>query len=120
MAGGIVFLRSAQFDAVKSFYVNRIGMTVWLEQPDITILRHGNLLVGFHRHPTADLAEVLTFFYDSRADVDAMYAKLRDITTTEPKENPKYRIYNFFGVDPEGRKVEFQHFLHPVPRISDS
>jgi len=118
MAGGIVFLRTAQFDAVKSFYVDRIGMTVWVEQPDITILRHGNLLVGFHRQPTADLDGVVTFFYDSREEVDAMHAKLRDIATTEPKENPRYRIYNFFGVDPEGRKVEFQHFLHPVPEIS--
>jgi len=45
--------------------------------------------------------------------------QLKDIATTEPKENTKYRIYNSFGVDPEGRKVEFQHFLHRVPEISD-
>ena len=120
MAGGIVFLRTAQFDAVRSFYVERIGMKVWLEQPDISILRHGNLLVGLHRQPTADLDALLTFFYDSREEVDAMYGKLKDIATTEPKENTKYRIYNFFGVDPEGRKVEFQHFLHPLPPIHDS
>jgi hypothetical protein len=120
MAGGIVFLGTAQFDAVKAFYVDRVGMTVWVEQPDITILRHGNLLVGFHRQPTPNLDALLTFFYDSRAEVDVMYAKLRDIATTEPKENSKYRIYNFFGVDPEGRKVEFQHFLHPIPPISGS
>jgi len=115
MAGGIVFLRTAQFDAVKSFYLDWVGMTVWLEQPDITILRHGNLLVGFHRQPTADIDALLTFFYDSRDEVDAMYAKLSDVATTELKENTKYRIYNFFGVDPEGRKVEFQHFLYPIP-----
>ena len=119
MAGGIVFLRTAHFEAVRAFYIDRIGMKVWLEQPDITILRHGNLLVGFHRQPTPDLDALLTFFYDSRTEVDAMYDGLRDVATTEPKENAKYRIYNFFGVDPEGRKVEFQHFLHPVPRISD-
>jgi hypothetical protein len=119
MAGGIVFLRTAQFDAVKSFYLDRVGMTIWLEQPDITILRHGNLLVGFHRQPEADLDALLTFFYDSREDVDAMYTKLSDIATTELKENAKYRIYNFFGADPEGRKVEFQCFLHPLPPITD-
>ena len=117
MAGGIVFLRTAQFDAVASFYLDRIGMTVWLEQPDISILRHGNLLVGFHRQATADLDALLTFFYDSREDVDAMYAKLRDIAISKPKENATYRIYNFFGVDPEGRKIEFQCFLHPVPPL---
>jgi len=48
-----------------------------------------------------------------------MYGKLRDIATTEPRENTKHRIYDFFGVDPEGRKMEFQHFLHPTPEIFD-
>jgi len=120
MAGGIVFLRTAQSEAVKSFYLDRVGMTVWLEQPDISILRHGNLLIGFTRHSTADLDGILTFFYDTRGEVDAMYAKLKDVATTELKENPKYRIYNFYGEDPEGRKIEFQCFLHPLPPISDS
>ena len=118
MLGGIVFLRTAQFDAVRSFYLARVGMTVWLEQPDIAILRHGNLLVGFHRQSSPDLDGLLTFFYDTKEKVDAMYAQLKDIATTQPKENSTYRIYNFFGVDPEGRKVEFQHFLHPVPEIT--
>jgi len=115
MPGGIVFLRTAQFDTVKSFYLERVGMSIWLEQPDITILRHGNLLVGFHQQPTADIDSLLTFFYDSREEVDAMYAKLKDIATTQPRENEKYQIYNFFGRDPEGRKIEFQQFLHPIP-----
>ena len=119
MVGGIVFVRTAQFEAVKSFYLDRVGMTVWLEQPDIMILRHGNLLVGFHQQPTADVDSLLNFFYESREDVDAMYAKLSDIATTRPRENEKYRIYNFFGADPEGRKIEIQHFLHPLPPITD-
>jgi hypothetical protein len=119
MHGGIVFLRTAQFDAVRSFYLDRVGMTVWLEQPDIAILRHGNLLVGLHRRPEADLDGLLTFVYETREEVDAMYARLSDTATTELKENPKYRIYNFFGVDPEGRKIEFQSFQHPVPPVAD-
>lgn len=47
-----------------------------------------------------------------------MDSDLGDIATTGPRENTKYRIYHFFGVDPEGRTVEFRHFLHPVPPIS--
>jgi len=117
MAGGIVFLRTAQFEAITTFHLNRVGMTIWLEQPDITILRHGNLLVGFHDQPEADLSGVLTFFYDTREEVDAMYAKLADTATAEPRENTKYRIYNFFGEDPEGRKIEIQCFLHDLPPI---
>jgi hypothetical protein len=31
-----------------------------------------------------------------------------------PKTNERYRIYHFFGKDPEGRNIECQAFLHPV------
>ncbi|MDD4903590.1 MAG: VOC family protein [Candidatus Bipolaricaulis sp.] len=117
---GIVFLRTTKFDEVRAFYTDRVGMTVWLEQPDIAILRHGNLLVGFHRQPTADLDGLLTFFYETGAEVDRMYARLRDVATSEPKENPKYKIYHFFGRDPEGRRIEFQQFLHPAPPVADA
>jgi hypothetical protein len=102
---------------VRTFYTERVGMAVWLEQPGIAILRHGNLLVGFHRQPTSDLDGLITFFYETRAEVDEMYARLHGIATGEPKENPKYQIYHFFAIDPEGRKIEFQQFLHPVPEI---
>jgi len=115
MRGGIVFLRTSRFDDVKNFYIDRIGMKVWVEQPDITILQHGNLLVGFHKQDVSDLDALLTFFYDTREEVDAMFAKLSNCATTEPRENAKYKIYNFFGADPEGRKIEFQTFLHPLP-----
>jgi len=116
---GIVFLRTAQFEAVREFYIRRVGMVVWLEQPEITILRHGNMLVGFHRQPTPDRDVLLTFFYPHRADVDEMYRQLADVATSTPVENPRYRIYHFFGTDPDGRRIEFQHFLHPVPPIGD-
>lgn len=116
---GIIFLRTAKFDEVRAFYTETIGMSVWLEQPNIAILRHGNLLVGFHRQPEADLAGLITFFYETRDEVDEMYARLHDVANAEPKQNPKYRIYHFFATDPEGRKIEFQQFMHPVPPISD-
>ena len=114
---GIVFLRTAQFDVVWTFYTQQVGMVVWLEQPDIAILRHGNMLIGLHRQPAPDRDGLLTFFYETRDEVDAIFDRLRDIATSEPQENAKYRIYHFFGTDPEGRKIEFQHFLHPVPPL---
>ncbi|HNR00513.1 MAG TPA: hypothetical protein PKN52_10945 [Trueperaceae bacterium] len=117
---GIVFLKTAQLERVRAFYTEQVGMTVWLEQPDIVILRHGNLLVGFHRQPAADLDALITFVYETREEVDRMHARLRDVATSEPKENPKYRIYHFFGRDPEGRRIEFQQFLHPVLPVTDT
>jgi len=43
-----------------------------------------------------------------------MHGRLADVALGPPKENPKYRIYHFYGRDPEGRSIEFQQFLHPV------
>ena len=111
---GIVFLRCASLEEMREFYVDRIGMEVWLEQPDIAILRHGNMLIGFHETGQVDRDCLLTFVYDARDEVDDMYRRLKDLSTTEPRENERYRIYNFFAQDPEGRKMEFQVFLHPV------
>jgi len=89
-------------------------MTTWLEQPGIVILRHGNLLLGFNRQAEPDTQGVFTFFYDTRAEVDAMHGQLADVALGPPRENAKYRIYHFYARDPEGRSVEFQQFLHPV------
>lgn len=115
---GIIFLRTAKFDEVRAFYTETIGMTVWLEQPDIAILRHGNLLIGFHQQSQADLDGLITFFYETAAEVVQMHARLRNVAAAEPRENPKYQIYHFYATDPEGRKIEFQQFLHPVPPIA--
>ena len=114
---GIVFVRTADLARIRSFYTNEIGMEPWVAQPDIDILRHGNLLAGFVQSERADTDALLTFFYRSRDEVDAMYARLRDRATTVPEENERYRIYNFFAADPDGRRVEFQTFLHELPEV---
>jgi len=89
-------------------------METWLEQPGIAILRHGNMLLGFHRQAEADTQGMFTFFYASQAEVDAMHERLKDVADDRPRDNQKYRIYHFFAKDPEGRSVEFQQFLHAV------
>jgi hypothetical protein len=111
---GIVFLKTRSLAEVRRFYEGRVGMGVWLEQPGIAILKHGNMLIGLHKQPEPDMDGMVTFFYATRGEVDEMYERLSYVATSEPKENPKYRIYHFFGKDPEGRNIEFQHFLHPV------
>ena len=57
---------------------------------------------------------MLTFFYESRAEVDQMYGKLKAISISEPVNNDKYNIYQFFARDPEGRTIECQYFNDPV------
>ncbi len=112
---GIVFLKTENLARILEFYTGRVGMSVWLEQPDITILRHENLLVGFQQHDTSDVTGVITFFYPDKNDVDAMYQALHDAALEPPRTNERYRIYNFFARDPDGRLIEFQHFLHELP-----
>lgn len=117
---GIVFLPTRNQKEVVEFYRTQLEMTLWLTQPDITILRHENLLVGFQSKPELDDSPhaLITFFYASRNEVDAIYSRLEDRAYSPPKENPRYQIYNFYAVDPENRTFECQCFLHELPAWS--
>ena len=57
---------------------------------------------------------MLTFFYDTKEEVDEVYSVARESAIDAPRENEKYNIYQFFAKDPEGRTLEFQAFLSPV------
>lgn len=116
--GGIIFFRTEMLDELEEFYQSRIGMEIWLEQAGCTILSHGNLLLGFCQREGAETEGMITFYYDTKAEVDRKYEKLKDIAETKPKENETYRIYQWFAEDPEGRALEFQAFLHDVPKVN--
>ena len=122
MLGGLVFLKTADRLSLVDFYTKRIGMSTWLEQPNITILKHGNMILGFHQILSSedfpDLQGMYTFVYPSRRQVDEMHHKLEDISDGKPRYNERYQIYQFFAKDPEGRKLEFQAFLHPLTEVS--
>ncbi|MBN2229486.1 MAG: VOC family protein [Candidatus Thorarchaeota archaeon] len=114
---GIVFFRTTRLQEITDFYINELGMHIWLEQEDCTILSHGNLLLGFCNRDTAELEGMITLFYPTKEDVDVMYDMLKHIATTTPIENERYDIYQFFAKDPEGRALEFQTFLGPIEPI---
>jgi len=114
---GIVFVRTSDLAGIVAFYMERVGMKRWLSQPQIEILQHENLLVGFHQSDQVDVDSLVTFFYPSREQVDEMYARFAATALGPPRENSAYDIYNFFAKDPDGRRVEFQAFLGPVPSI---
>lgn len=116
---GLIFLKCKDLSLCRDFYMNTVGMNVWLEQPQICILRHGNFLIGFHETGEIDDGCLLTFYFETNEGVDEMYNKVKDTASSAPKVNEKYRIYNFFAKDPEGRDIEFQRFLHDVPNRWD-
>jgi hypothetical protein len=72
------------------------------------------MLFGFCQRDEAEPGGLLTFFYDSREGVDRMYRRFKSTAVAAPKDNPKYKIYHFYARDPEGREIEFQHFLNPI------
>lgn len=99
---------------VVEFYTDQIGCRIWQDQDDCIILKHGNLLFGFCERDGADVEGLITFFYESREEVDRMYEALASVAVTKPQANDKYEIYQFFASDPEGRKLEFQYFENRV------
>jgi len=111
---GIVFFKTQKLSELKRFYTEVVGCEVWLEQADCALFRHGNFIFGFCQRDEIDTAGMLTFFYEIREEVDRMFGQLKEIAVSEPVQNDKYGIYQFFAHDPEGRTLEFQYFNHPV------
>ncbi|MFW5715215.1 MAG: VOC family protein [bacterium] len=114
---GLIFFKTGDLELVRKFYVERIGMKLWHDQGQCIILRHENLLMGFCQGEKEAGNPCITFVYNSQAQVDEEYARLQDIATTAPELNPRFRIYHFWGKDPEGRTLEFQFFLDEHLRI---
>lgn len=108
---GIVFIATRNLDDIIRFYRSRMGMESWIEQEDCTILRHGDLALGFCQRESADLGGIITFWYRTKEEVDKRYRDLENFADGPPRTNEKYRIYHFFLYDPEGRRLEVQQFL---------
>ncbi|USZ67544.1 VOC family protein [Halorussus salilacus] len=113
----ITFFATTDLGRIVDFYVETVGADVWLEQPDCTILKYDNQLLGFCERDEADTEGILTFVYADRDGVDEMYERLADSARERPHDNDTYDIYQFFAEDPDGRAVEFQTFLHPTDPV---
>jgi catechol-2,3-dioxygenase len=121
MRGGLIFLKTKDRPSLVKFYMETIQMKIWLEQPDITIMSHGNFLLGLHHKPDQEpeIFGMYTFVYPSKEEVDEMYDRFQHSTADgPPRVNGRYHIYQFFAKDPEGRQLEFQAFLHPISEVS--
>ena len=94
---GIVFYATENHDEVVDFYRETAGMDVWLEQPDCTILRDGNLLVGFRDHGRTDDCGIVAVVYPDRAAVDEAHERFGDAVVGGPHVNGTYDMYQFFA-----------------------
>ncbi|MCF7912667.1 MAG: nitroreductase family protein [Candidatus Cloacimonetes bacterium] len=107
---GLIFFRTTRLEEVSRFYLEEVGMSLWLDQGSCRIFKAGNLLLGFCKREESETEGIITIFFDTREEVDAMYDKFADTAENKPRYNPDYDIYHFFCRDPEGRVVEFQKF----------
>ncbi len=107
---GIVFFKTQKLPELKTFYLEKVGCQLWMDQEDCLIFKFGNMLFGFCKRDKADLDALVTFFYQHKSQVDQMYEKFKEIAVSPPVLNKKYPIYHFFAYDPEGRMIEFQYF----------
>ncbi len=112
---GIVFFRTEREARVVEFYRERLGASVWLDQDGCTILRRGGFKFGFCERGTTEDCGIVTFYVEDCEAVDAVYADLADRARGPPETNEQYDVYQFFAEDPDGRTVEVQTFLHPLP-----
>ena len=107
---GIVFFKTRKLEEIRSFYINEVGCTMWMDQGDCIILQHDNFLIGFCQRDRVDTQGMITFYYESKEDVDRMYEIFSHTADGSPRDNEKYPIYHFFARDPENRILEFQYF----------
>ena len=111
---GICFFKTKDLKTLKDFYTKRLNMKVWVDQGSCVILRSESFLIGFCESDKVENNGIVTRFFKTRDEVDEVFSKLEDISTCKPRENEKYKIYQFFGKDPDGRTLEFQAFLHDL------
>ena len=107
---GIVFFRTEHLEEVVAFYTDRVGATVWKEQPDCTVLAAGGFRFGFCEREAADTDGIVTFVVEDREAVDEAYGSLEAVAEQPPAYSERYEIYHCFAADPEGRTVEVQTF----------
>jgi len=112
---GIVFFATENEDRVVEFYREYADAEVWLDQDGCTILSQGAFKFGFCERDRTEDCGIITFYFGDRAAVDAAHERLGDRARGPPTENEQYDIYQCFAEDPDGRTVEFQTFLHPLP-----
>jgi catechol 2,3-dioxygenase-like lactoylglutathione lyase family enzyme len=112
---GIVFFATTDLDRVVEFYRETFDADVWVDQGDCAILIHDGFKFGFCERDETDDCGTLTFYYGDRAAVDDRYDALASRAQGSPVVNDDYDIYQFFAEDPDGRTVEVQTFLHPLP-----
>jgi hypothetical protein len=110
---GIVFFQTENLEKLKRFYLKRVGAEIWKDQGKCLIFEDRGFKFAFCKSDkTPETCGVITFLFETRAEVDRVHSNLKDVAVSEPvSRKPEFNIYQFYANDPEGRTLEFQCFL---------
>jgi len=110
---GIVFFTTNELETLRTFYTERIGANIAVDQGDCLIFEKNDFNFAFcTRDGEPEVCGVLTFLFEDTEGVDNIYEQVSDIAESKPTDrSPDYNIYQFYAEDPEGRTLEFQTFL---------
>jgi len=109
----ITFLETDNLEATTKFYTSIMKCKLVVDQGLCRIFAISkSAFIGFCSHDFLDKDK------NTVCLVDEWYNHLvanKIETKAPPKENAKFKIYNFFAKDPNGIVIEVQYFLHPFP-----
>ncbi len=114
----VTFLYVKDLEKSARFYAEAIGLEVVLDQGGCRIFRvAGEAFLGICGDPEHEAPRKGFAFTFVTPEVDRWHDRLAAQGVTieaPPKENARFRIYNFFARDPDGYLLEFQRFLDPA------
>ncbi|MFO7637238.1 MAG: VOC family protein [Clostridia bacterium] len=117
--GMITFLPAKDLEKTHAFYHGFLGFPMSHDQGSCRIYLTPSGSIGFctgYGNHTG--MGVVCFVLDSREQVDSIYEKLKVqepllgiSLVSQPSHRPEFGIHQFYALDPEGNRIEFQCFL---------
>ena len=114
----ITFLHTQDLEETRHFYAHILGLPLVRDQGTCLIFRATEgAFIGFCEHIEPILPGRKVILTLVSEDVDGWYETLKARgarLVDPPKKHPKFQIYHFFLIDPDGYWVEIQRFDHPL------
>ena len=114
MESMVVFYQCHDLSRTDQFYIEKLGMKLWNDQPGCHIYDSGYGYLGFVETPEFKLPSYscISFNCTDCSEVDRIFENFReDPSVTCPRKHPHFDVYSFFIKDPDGYTVEFQKIL---------
>lgn len=108
----VTFLPVTDLEASHAFYADGLGFDLVLDQGPCRIYRTApSSFLGICRKSAVTISGVIVTIVAD--DVAGWYERCVAAgipVDGPPRDNPEYRIHQFFATDPDGHTIEFQRF----------